>query len=130
MTTYRKSTGVVEDHELRDHIPTPRELDGEGDAPFPQADAPLPRRKPWEFLGRHVTMMALGTPGAQVYVLIEALPIGTGVLYESGGYLPDSGNVTLLLAYLLTGTVMYAVTVAFPAIINRRSNEIRRLWAK
>jgi hypothetical protein len=45
-------------------------------------------------------------------VLIKGLPIGTGVLFESGYDLSVNGSVSLLLAYILMGTVMYAVIVS------------------
>ena len=37
--------------------------------------------------------------------------IGTGLLYDSGELLSQAGPISLLLAYILMGTVVYATQV-------------------
>jgi amino acid permease len=63
------------------------------------------------FKGRHIQMMALGDFQCLNTILRLSLgaSIGTGVLYESGYTLSIGGPVTLLLAYLWTATILFAV---------------------
>jgi amino acid permease len=44
--------------------------------------------------------------------------IGTGLLYQSGAALAQAGAVSLLLAYLLMGSVVYSLQV--PSTITKR----------
>lgn len=64
-----------------------------------------------EFAGRHVTMMALGNIARLNLLTLTGSAVGTGLLYQSGEALHLSGPVSLWVAYLLMGSVLYAVMV-------------------
>lgn len=65
----------------------------------------------FRFEGRHIQMMGLGKPDFVPFVLNLGAAIGSGLLFGTGEALYFGGPVSLWLAYLLTGTVMYAVMV-------------------
>lgn len=64
----------------------------------------------FRFEGRHIQMMGLGKHDLVPFVLNLGAAIGSG-LFGTGETLYFGGPVSLWLAYLLTGTVMYAVMV-------------------
>jgi amino acid permease len=71
-----------------------------------------PRRK---FRGRHIQMMGLGTTRPSNHIISVwytnkiGAAIGSGVLYNSGTPLFLAGPVSLFLAYLWVGTVVYSM---------------------
>jgi amino acid permease len=67
------------------------------------------------FKGRHIQMMSLGDFHSlnTILKISAGASIGTGVLYESGYTLSIGGPVTLLLAYLWTATILFAVMERF-----------------
>jgi len=71
------------------------------------------------FKGRHIQMMALGDFQSLNTILRISIgaSIGTGVLYESGYTLSIGGPVTLLLAYLWTASILFAVMERFQFLL-------------
>ena len=63
------------------------------------------------FKARHIQMMALGSPLSFPTLIMTGVSIGSGLLYQSGIQLASSGPVSLLLAYIFMGTVVYSVLV-------------------
>jgi len=66
------------------------------------------------FLRRHIQMMAISTPNfpTRLCSCSIGVSIGTGVFYYTGSpYYAEAGPVSLLLAFVLSGTVAYGVLV-------------------
>lgn len=61
------------------------------------------------FQDRDISMMAFGNLSLVSTLLIEGAVVGYGLLFKSGDVLFFAGPVSLLLAYILIGTVLYAV---------------------
>lgn len=73
--------------------------------PLEGQDTAPPRPVDYTFRGRHVEMIALG------------ISMGTGVLADSGNFLWWGGPFSLLLAYLLMWTILFAVMMSLREII-------------
>jgi amino acid permease len=86
------------------------EISGEYEPQFVPSSESFPQKKAREFRARHIQMMALGIV-PQCLSDISGSTIGTSLLFSVGGQLYNSGPVSLLLAYLLVGSLVYAVLV-------------------
>jgi amino acid permease len=101
----------------RSIIPLPSVEDPEETFQIPteKSNAQDPERRLKEFRARHIQMMALGTFKSDISILtILGSAIGAGLLYQSGKVLYLGGPVSVWLAYLTMGTVLYAVLVSLP----------------
>lgn len=102
-----------------DNIPAPqpqnqRNADAEYGQPFQvPAVAPRPRKRSRQFRGRQIQMMAISwfPSGFGPVANYQGLVIGSGLLFDTGGYLYLDGPVSLVLGYLIVGTIMYSVMV-------------------
>jgi amino acid permease len=70
-----------------------------------------PKRRKREFRGRQVQMMAISTSNSDIFANEVGMAIGSGLLFDTGGNLYLDGPVSLVLGYVLVGSVMYAVMV-------------------
>jgi amino acid permease len=105
------SLGVDQDIRAR-HGNSSTESIEEGTEPtfhLRQEEPATPEQRAKEFKARHIQMMALGKLRLMGVDLGGA--IGAGLLFQSGKALYQGGPVSLWLAYLLMGTVSYAVLV-------------------
>lgn len=96
----------------RNGFTSPTTYPVQGPFHHPNIQEETPKTK---FRGRHIQMMGLGTtltPNQNIglsYADTLGAAIGSGVLYNSGTPLFLAGPVSLFLAYLWIGTVMYAM---------------------
>ena len=83
------------------------------------------RPRPAWFLPRHIQMMALGKY-LQGEVDRPGSALATGLFFQTGKVLYYSGPVSMVLAFLLMGTVTYAVLVLSCGLISNSIDNSRR----